>query len=87
MISTSVPGVKAAPTAVLSHDLWVRRFGGDPAVVGRTLRLDQGSFVIVGIAPDELDVLPGLDLWLPRAPDPAAAREDHRLQVFGRLRS
>jgi predicted permease len=80
------PG-QAAPTAVLSHDLWVRRFGGDPAVVGRTLRLDQGSFVIVGIAPDELDVLPGLDLWLPRAPDPDAAREDHRLQVFGRLRS
>jgi predicted permease len=80
-----LPG-QAAPTAVLSHELWARRFGADPQVVGRTLRLDEGSFVIVGVAPEELSVLQGVDVWLPRAPDPNVPREDHRLQVYGRLR-
>jgi predicted permease len=36
---------------ILSHDLWMRRFGGDPATVGRTLLLDGDKYEVVGIMP------------------------------------
>jgi len=43
------PGQNAV--AVLSHAFWLRRFAGDPTVLGRTLRLDGESVTIVGVMP------------------------------------
>jgi putative ABC transport system permease protein len=44
---------QSAPrVAVISHALWQRRFGGDPAVVGRTIDLDGQPTVLVGILPE-----------------------------------
>lgn len=40
-----------AAVAVVSHELWSRRFGGDPAAVGRSLLLDGVPYTIVGVAP------------------------------------
>ncbi len=54
---------------VLSHGFWTRRYGGDPAVVGTTVRIGKAVFAIVGvtqpgfIGPD----LEALDVWLPIA--------------------
>ena len=45
----SVPG--AHPYAVLSYDYWARRFGASPAAVGRTFRMGDDVFEIVGVAP------------------------------------
>ncbi len=42
----------AAPIAVLSHSCWTQRFGADPAIVGRTVRLNNHPFTIVGVAPE-----------------------------------
>ena len=39
--------------AVLDHEFWHRRFGGDPSVVGRTITLNDVSFSIVGVTPPE----------------------------------
>jgi len=39
------------PVAVISYNCWERRFGGDPAVVGRTVELNSRPFVIIGVAP------------------------------------
>ena len=39
----------ARPYAVLSHDYWTRRFGGDPKVIGRTFRMGNDLFVIAGV--------------------------------------
>jgi predicted permease len=39
----------AHPAAVLSHDYWARRFGGDPKVIGRSFRLGNGLYQIVGV--------------------------------------
>ncbi len=60
--------VMGDPPVVLSHGAWLIRFGGEPSVVGRRIRLSGSSFRIAGVAPPEfrgtrLDVRP--DLWLP----------------------
>lgn len=50
--SDAVPGTE--PVAVLSHEFWQRRFGGDPAVVGRTIALggeEAGTRTIIGVWP------------------------------------
>jgi predicted permease len=58
----------APPVAVLSYGYWQRTFGGDPAVVGRTIWLNNSPVTIVGVAAKEF---PGLDpsrvrpIWLP----------------------
>ncbi len=54
-------------TAVLSHGLWQRGFGGDPAILGSTVNLDEEAFTVVGIMPPSLDFPAGTELWI-RAP-------------------
>ena len=47
-----VPDLPGGPkVAVLSHDFWQQRFGGDPGIVGRTLTLSQQPFTVIGILP------------------------------------
>ena len=40
------------PPVVLTHRFWTSRFGGDPAIVGRTLRLNGSTFTVVGVSPE-----------------------------------
>src|SRR5690606_31152922 len=47
--AAEAPG--SEPVAVLSHAAWQRRFGGDPAVVGRPVRVDGASRTVVGVLP------------------------------------
>src|SRR5262245_55396891 len=54
----------APPVAVLSNHLWRDLFGGDPAIVGKSLRITNGPpqpATIVGVAPPDLDVPRGAD--------------------------
>ena len=63
-----VPG--AHPVAMLGHRAWRQRFGADPNVLGRTLRLNGVDFQIVGVAPRDLaGSFPGLvaDYFIPMA--------------------
>ncbi|GGG67244.1 ABC transporter permease [Edaphobacter dinghuensis] len=62
----------APPAVVLSYGLWQRRFGGDPAVVGRVIHLNQKSATVVGITPYEFASLGGQgpDIWMPIAQQP-----------------
>ncbi len=57
----------ADKVVVLSYSLWQRRFGGDPATVGRTLRLNRTSALVIGIMPQWFDYPQGADLWVPIA--------------------
>jgi macrolide transport system ATP-binding/permease protein len=52
---------------VLSHHFWERRFGGDPAVVGRTLLLNSQQFTVIGVTSPAFAGLRNEmpDLWLP----------------------
>ncbi|HEX5725049.1 MAG TPA: ABC transporter permease [Longimicrobiaceae bacterium] len=81
--------------AVLSHALWQRSFGADPAVVGTTVRLNGNTYTVVGVMPPEVRFpdAPGLlfperaDLWVPRAWESFAdERGNQYLRVVGRLR-
>ena len=42
----------AASTAILSHRLWMSRYGGDPKVIGRTIRLNDRPSVLIGVMPE-----------------------------------
>ncbi len=62
------------PVAVLSHGYWQRRFGGDPAVVGRSISLSGMPFTIVGVTPAEFfgaEVGTSPSLFLPVMMQPA----------------
>jgi macrolide transport system ATP-binding/permease protein len=64
----------AAPVVVLSYSAWQREFGGNPNVIGSTLRLDQQAFTVAGIAPpgfygDRIAPFPP-EMWLPLGSEP-----------------
>ncbi|MBA3295777.1 MAG: ABC transporter permease [Acidobacteria bacterium] len=73
--------------AVLSHDLWQRRFGGDRGILGTAVMLDAEQFEIIGIAPAGFAFPMGADMWAPLAFDfkTAARRDARNLTVVGRL--
>ena len=74
--------------AVISHDLWMRRFGGDRDVVSRNIDVEGFAVQVVGVAPTTAQ-LPDqrVDLWLPDYIDPAApAQNNHVRNAVARLR-
>jgi len=72
--------------AILSHDYWQRRFGGDPSVVGRSIVLDGTPSTIVGVARPGFRFVIDADVWRPirRARGWAAARQFHNFVLVGR---
>jgi putative ABC transport system permease protein len=72
----------------LSHDLWQRRFGADPAALGREIRLNGIAHRILGVMPVELRYPPNAELWVPLAMDAQerALRGSHYLETVARLR-
>lgn len=50
---------------VLSHGLWQRRFGGDPAVIGRTIQMDGWGSVVVGVLPPDFRIYLPADAAMP----------------------
>ena len=51
--------------AVLSYELWNRKFHSDPAMVGRTLAVNGQNVTIVGVMPKDFSVPDGAQLWVP----------------------
>jgi predicted permease len=63
-------GPGAAPVAVISHNFWQTRFGGDPGILGRTFRMNGIVYTVVGVAPDRFGgMLPAvtIQMWIPLA--------------------
>lgn len=63
--SDDLPG--APRVVVISHGLWTRMFGANPAIVGTTIRLGVPS-TVVGVIPDGFDFPRGTDVWSPVVP-------------------
>ena len=76
--------------AVLSHGLWMRRFGGDPAVLGRTIVLNAVPRLVVGIMAPEAPYPERSDVWVPIAftaeQRALSERGSEYLDVVARLR-
>jgi putative ABC transport system permease protein len=75
---------------ILSHGLWERRFGSDPSILGRTVRLNRENYVVVGVMAADFRLLGFTpQLWTPlvlsAADQTAAARKDRSLYLFARL--
>lgn len=75
---------------ILSHGLWERRFGSDPSIIGRTVRLNREDYVVVGVVPASFRMLGFTPkLWTPLTLSPAdrtpSARNNRFLYLFGRL--
>ena len=86
----------ADPVAVLSYHAWTRLYGSDPAAVGRTIRLNDQTFTVVGIAQEEFlglnDTPP--DLWVPVTMHAAVIKQElfgtkqpRELAVVARLKA
>jgi predicted permease len=56
----------ASPVAVMSYKLWQRRFGSDPALVGKTVKINERDFTVVGVMPEGFEgVSGGGEVWVP----------------------
>jgi putative ABC transport system permease protein len=69
----------AHPYAVISHDYWTRRFGRDPKAIGRTFRMENDVYEIVGVVEQPFTgTEPGTvtDIFLPAMMSPKVARSD-----------
>jgi len=74
---------------VLSHGLWMRRFGGDAGAVGGTIEIDGERYAILGVMPPEVRFPEeGADLWMPLSfgPEVSTQRGAHYLNVVARRR-
>lgn len=80
---------------ILSHGLWMRRFGGDPNVLGRVIRLNESSFTVVGVLPAgfrtlEIPGSPGYpEMFEPLGYDlsqPFACRDCQHLHLIARVK-
>lgn len=73
--------------AVLGHGLWTTRYGADPAILGRTIRLEGEPFEIVGVAHPDLELpQPDVPLWIPLHVGPSTrSRGQHNFPVVARL--
>jgi len=82
----------ATRVAVLSHDHWQHWFGGDPNVIGRTIRVSDEAYTVVGVLPRDFRwVFQGVacGLWMPLSLDSVGeVRRDYRsVQVIGQLKT
>jgi predicted permease len=76
---------------ILSHTLWVRRFGSDPAIVGTAITLNDEATTVIGVLPASFDFAtvfaPGshFDLYLPFPLSPETNRWGNTMAMIGRL--
>ena len=75
--------------AVLAYSLWVRRFGSDPQIIGRTISLEGNEARVVGVMPRSFEYPQQSEVWVPlrfSERDLATQRGAHYLDVIGRLK-
>src|SRR5262245_33576793 len=80
----------AAAVILLSHAVWQSRYGGDPAIIGRTIQANSEPATIIGIMPPDVEFPFNSQVWLPLAQRPTAqikaGRTARLLIAYGRLK-
>jgi predicted permease len=95
MTADGESGPGAPAVALLGHEIWTRRWGGDPGVVGTPVRLADRAYTVIGVLPPRLRFLPvgetaatdRIDIWIPVGADGAGLddRGHHVYQGIARL--
>jgi putative ABC transport system permease protein len=78
----------AAPVAIIGYRVWTDRYGADPGVIGRTVRVNGEPATVVGVMPDGFAYPIETQVWRPLAALPALATPDaaaRPMRVIGRL--
>jgi putative ABC transport system permease protein len=82
-----LPG--AEPVVLLGHTVWQNRYGGDPSVLGRTVRVNSLVATVVGVMAEDMRFPNNNDLWIPQANLPPESTTDDRatrgFTAIGRL--
>jgi len=83
--SDEAPG--AAPVAILHYGFWERRYGKDPNIVGRTLRMNGALTTVIGVMPQGFSFPQKVDVWVPLVQTPRVMKRENRdtWMVVGRL--
>src|SRR5215475_7189841 len=80
--------VNGPRAVVLSHRLWQQRYGGDPQIVGRTLKTTDGAMTVIGVMPPDFKFPSYAQVWTPVARDSGEMRyrASRYFQAIGRIR-
>ncbi len=79
----------APKLVIISHNLWQNRYGADPAILNRTLLLNDEPYTVIGVMPADFSLGESyVKAWVPAAftAEELANRRNHYLNVFGRLK-
>ena len=95
--SVGIPVLISSPSVLISENYWQKRFAGDPAVLGKPIRLNGAALTVVGITPHDFvgTSVAAPDFWLPFSLEPQVHangnwlrdRENQCCRLFGRLAS
>jgi putative ABC transport system permease protein len=74
---------------ILGHDLWLKRFGGNPGIVGQSVMIDGVGRTVIGVLPTDLRLLSPADLWIatPFQNQGMSSRRSHFLRIVGVLKA
>jgi predicted permease len=77
----------AAPVAILNYGFWERRYGKDPSIIGRTIRLNGATTTFIGVMPKGFSFPQTTDVWVPLVQTPSVLTRESRntWMVIGRL--
>jgi macrolide transport system ATP-binding/permease protein len=88
-------GLAASPSVVISENYWQKKFGGDPSIVGKVVRLNGAAFTIIGVSPHNFvgTFIGAPDFWMPLTLEPLVHPGDNWLRqrekgcchLYGRL--
>ena len=78
----------APPVVLLGHGIWTTRYGADPKVLGRIIRVNDVPSTVIGVMPEGFEFPFWADLWQPLSLTPGLAEHERDRRVFrafGRL--
>jgi putative ABC transport system permease protein len=86
--SFSEDDMKAGNVVILGNDLWKKRFGSNPGIVGQSAKLDGELYTVVGVLPPGFDYPDKSELWAPMVitGNPTVPRDAHFLKIIARLK-
>jgi len=76
----------AAPVVALSHGSWQQRFGGDPRIIGRTIKLSERDYTVIGVMAPGYRFPSRVEMWVPVGPLSDSETWRHRANHVGIVR-